>query len=60
MAERVMGHLLPAPRNEQDLAQLLREKKADRIDELVKFTARISHGQLAAATSTVIVVSIAA
>ncbi len=39
------------------LAQLLRDKKGDRVDELVNFTSRIFHSQLAAATSNVIVVS---
>lgn len=42
------------------LAQVLRDDKAGRLDELVEFTTRISHSQLAAATSNVIVVSLGA
>jgi site-specific recombinase len=42
------------------LAQLLREGQEDRVDELVEFTTRISHSQLAAATSNVFVVWVGA
>ncbi|HKV74665.1 MAG TPA: hypothetical protein VJN95_09120 [Gemmatimonadales bacterium] len=42
------------------LANLLREGRKDRIDDLVEFTTRIAHSQLAAATSNVIVVSLGA